>query len=718
MTRPPHRLALWLCAAACAVPAFADVTGSVHLESGPAIAYTFVGLMSPEFSMVGYAIAEPDGAFTIAGSAKGGYLAVQPPAAENDAGLGIYAAQPRLYQLGDASKADIRLPASGCLVLRGHDTEGKLLRWEDYERRGLFGKQFMYATNLEDEAVPAVCWPVYDQAARDQGSPREKGLPALVVPPGQRYVAHVLFWEVPDYGKLHLRADNGGKGYVIKNAGDFCVIDVNLELARTAVADLERRQSAYLADVSLTSQIGRLRQELAKSGDGATDAAAASLRDTILSDALRLRDDLEFETARQSIPLVRKGSLEVRVVGADGKPIPDCEVAITQNTHNFTFGVFEGSPYNAKAFETAREGGFDMATVLLGWNWCDMADGANPADVDYVFGISALNRLGYKVKEHGAVWLQGYGIMPERVKGLEDDALVSEAVAQLNGLLDEYTGPITVWEAMNEPAATNVVGMDQEWIHKLLDESARAIERRNGMLSLVNSGHEVTCGHQYLFFGLDNQPTDSFSKTYLTALKHAEKDGALDDIDVVGIQFYPGFHFNEMFGGLQGPAQTPSWVVDLAERYGQFDKPVHITEFSLPSSYGPSWTSGYWREPWTQTTQADYAERVYTVAFGNPRYESITWWDITDIKPSVLTGGLVDADGRPKEAFKRIRDLIASWTTEATVTTNAEGVAMLSGFGGGYTVTATLPDGGTIEAEAHIRERAAATVTVKAGDGS
>ena len=131
--------------------------------------------------------------------------------------------------------------------------------------------------------------------------------------------------------------------------------------------------------------------------------------------------------------------------------------------------------------------------------------------------------------------------------------------------------------------------------------------------------------------------------------------------DVVGLQYYPGFHFNESFGGLQGPATTPSWLVDTFARYAALKRPIHITEFSVPSSYQSDWTSGYWREPWTEQTQADYAEMVFTLAYADPNVHSITWWDVMDKKSSVTTGGLCDANGAPKPALARLKKLIADW---------------------------------------------------------
>jgi len=103
------------------------------------------------------------------------------------------------------------------------------------------------------------------------------------------------------------------------------------------------------------------------------------------------------------------GRIRVKVEDSSGAPVPGCTVQAKQRAHDFLFGVFEGSPYNAPAFTAAREAGFELATVLLGWNWTDAKSGqVDKTGIERTFGISALGKLGYTVKAHGVVWLQQY----------------------------------------------------------------------------------------------------------------------------------------------------------------------------------------------------------------------------------------------------------------------------------------------------------------------
>ena len=698
--------------AVAAEPVAGALTGIVSDTSGLAIPSVFVGLLSEDYRLVDHTTTGPTGQFQFKARGDGALLVVQPAATLNGQGLGIYAHQPRIYALDGASQADIVLPAAHTVVLAGYDQKGNLLRWADFEQRGTFGRQFIYATNPRDEVLPAVPWPVYDETARREGSPREQGLPALITESGEPCVVQVLFWDVPGYGRLHLRADDAGGGYMVTEPGEALVLELNVELARSAVAALEHRKGAF--PESEREAIGALAGELLRAWSLPTAPERAAAADDVLAEALELRDSLELELARTAIPELRMGRLRVEVCDASGRAVPGCPVRITQASRAFRFGVFEGSPYNAEAFTQARRAGFGLATVLPGWNWTDAENGGlDVPGIERVFGISALNALGFEVKAHGVVWLQRYGILPERAWDMTHAELTSALVEHEKLLIEAFSDQIALWEAMNEPAATNEVAMPRSGINALLARSAETIKSDSGSRTLVNSGHEVDYGHKFLLYGLDNAPQNDFPVTYSAALEQAGDAGALGQIDIIGLQFYPGFHFREQFAGLEGPAVPPAALVDLLDRYRAFGKPIHITEFSVPSTYGETWRSGYWRKPWDERTQADYAEAVFVLAFGTPGVRSITWWDITDAKPSVVTGGLIDAEGNPKEVFDRLQDLLVEWTTNASGETNAEGAASFEGFAGTYEVVATLPDGTIVQGEARVPQQDRAVIILK-----
>ena len=687
-------------------------SGTVKCTDGAPIPWAFIGFLSPDFQFLGATFTDTEGAFAVDGSIPSGFLFVQPYAPVNAEGLGIYPYEPRMYQLNGEDTADVRLPATGALVLKAYDSDGNLMRWGDFLSKGTLGGQFMYSTNLDDELRPAACWPVYDEEARALGAPQEAGLPALVIEPGQSRALNVMFWEVPGYGKLLLKADNGGDGYEPSAAGQCLVLELNVELAVTAVADLYRRSVDFpeAATPGIEALYTALDSAIAQS-DPVVRAAQA---DQVLASALELRDQLELEAAQTAIPLVRRGKVVVIVMDKSRNRIPGAQVKIEQRSHSFKFGIFDGDQFNETAFQAARDAGFEMATMLFGWAWTEKEPNVmlEPELIDQYYGISELKDMGFDLKAHGVVWMQD-GVLPERAYSMDWPDVQAENLDHQDDLIEAFAGQIDLWESVNEPAFTNVVGMPRNAMSNLVALAASNIKAHAGLGTLVNSGHETDYGKKYFYYGLDNQPVDSFALTYSEALKEAEATGCLNEVENVGLQFYPGFKLSEQFNYLEGPAMTPSWFVDMVSRYEQFNRPIHITEFSLPSFQGADWNNGYWREPWNETTQADYAEAMFTLAFANLNIDSITWWDIDDVNEAVLGGGLIDEYGRTKEAYSRIQGLIDSWTTEVNRTTNLKGRAVTKAYAGEYDVTITLPNGEVIERQISVEEGVSTRLTLK-----
>lgn len=617
--------AVW--AALTAFPAGA-LEGSVRSLDGAAIPYAFVSLLGADGAFLGYGISEGDGSFRIDGS--GARIAVQPPGAERSDGLAVYGHMPRIYDVEGAASADVQLPECGSLVIQAYGPDGALLRWADFEKLGRFGGQFLYYTDLNDRMAEAAVWPVHDGASRAKDNPREMGLPGVMVHPGERGAVQVLYWPVPGYGKVLLRMDDGGRGYGVNRAGETVVIEANVALAETAVKDHALRAARYGVDDA--AQLAGFAAALAEAKGQSEAQARAAKADALLAEVLRASDALAVEASK---------------------------ARAAARTEPFSFGVFQGGTYDGRVYGAAKEAGFSLATVLPGWAWCDLSAGKTRGQIDGTLGVSALRSQGFEVKVHGAVWLQGLGILPERAAAMADAELREAMIAQLNGLMTMFDGEIDLWEAINEPANVNTVGMAADEVWRLAREASAAVKAA-GKRSLVNNGHEADYGNMYGLYRLDGTPATAEKRSYLAWLDEAAANGALDGFDVIGLQFYPGAHLGERLGGVQGPCMTPAWFADTLERYAAFGKPVHITEFSIPSAHPAGSTAGYWGAGWTGETQADYAGHIAAIALGHGAVESFTWWDVTDAEASVVNGGMMTASGQAKPVFERLTALLAS----------------------------------------------------------
>jgi len=676
------------------------VSGTVQDAGGDPLAGIFATLMDEHYAPLAYGNTDGEGAFSFERPPEARFLILMPPRSNHGPGVHSFFWHPRVFDITDVGDAlTLTLPHAVSFILHGYDADGKLLLWEDYMAMGSLGGQFIHATNLDFDSIAATRWHIPRPDAVVGDDSRERSLPVVILEPGAPAALELLFWDTQDYGKLLVRMDNEGLGYNREAPGAHMVLEVNIELARTAVADLVRRADHFLPEEQ--SAIGSLVQDLRDARGLGTPEDRAAAADSVLAAALRLRDDLELARARRTAEAARNGTLVVQLpdTRADGG---ETHYTITPLGHDFLFGVYEGAPYHRQAWETAREAGFDLATVLLGWNWTQQPD-RNKGAIERQYGINALEDLGYRLKSHGVVWVQEYPIMPERAATMLHETLKDNKLSHAGEVLDVFGERLHILESINEPANTNVVGLSREDMAELAARAAKVMKER-GRPVLVNSPHEFTHGWQFVNYTPDGKPVDHFPRSFSAFLEEAAANKQLDDVDIIGLQVYPGGHFRTPpFDGLDTPAYTPSRLLDLLDRYSRFGKTLHITEFSLPSRYEPEWRCGYWRGEWTEDLQAAYVEAVFAIAYAHPQVRSISWWDISDLKPSVAHGGLLREDGGKKPAFEAIEDLIAAARGPREGSLDGA-TSEISLPGGRYALTVEAPDGTSHTTEFQLLE--------------
>ena len=107
--------------------------------------------------------------------------------------------------------------------------------------------------------------------------------------PGKRFLLDWM-WEVPDFGRLAVRADNAGEGYECPGEGDR-TLNLNYELARSRLATVERRAAEVDPDGALvTGDLAGRRaeaQEMLKAAEaGADEGERARLATEALTAAM------------------------------------------------------------------------------------------------------------------------------------------------------------------------------------------------------------------------------------------------------------------------------------------------------------------------------------------------------------------------------------------------------------------------------------------------
>jgi GH35 family endo-1,4-beta-xylanase len=131
---------------------------------------------------------------------------------------------------------------------------------------------------------------------------------------------------------------------------------------------------------------------------------------------------------------------------------------------------------------------------------------------------------------------------------------------------------------------------------------------------------------------------------------------------------------------LAGSNCDPGKLLDVYERFGQFELPLYVTEITIPSAGEEG-----------EALQAELVRDHYRLWFSAPRMAGITWWNLGDgtaVKgENEAQGGLMDADMQPKAAYRALDELInRQWRTRLEATTDAQGEIRFRGFYGTYAV--------------------------------
>jgi endo-1,4-beta-xylanase len=108
----------------------------------------------------------------------------------------------------------------------------------------------------------------------------------------------------------------------------------------------------------------------------------------------------------------------------------------------------------------------------------------------------------------------------------------------------------------------------------------------------------------------------------------------------------------------------------MLQRHFVLGKPIHITEMSAHAKGGfdtesmrPKTVAAPWHgEAWSESTQADWLEAVYTICYSHPQIETAGWWDLADVGGHFWPhGGLLNKDFTPKESFHRLVKIQKDW---------------------------------------------------------
>lgn len=447
---------------------------------------------------------------------------------------------------------------------------------------------------------------------------------------------------VPDFGEVYCYADNGGKGYTQVENIDF-VTDATATRLRRVRETLEKSRSLGLPeDREFARHLEAAGKPIPKEAGKARTAAAYE----VLSHALHAGERLALNLAHHRIAKL---------------PAP---------RHDFHFGaLIAGWDSEGPKFVDAFKRAFNQATV--GWYWWGpeepVEQRTNYQRMDACTQWCLDNDIKpksfgycYMARSVTAEWMRPDEI-PDTSGDIEKskrtfkprwpfEKIKQEYARVVKQTAARYHGRVKLMEVINEAHdKANLWRLNHAQVLELTKAVCDAArEGSSDMQRMIN--HCCLWGENVKRLPFHGQRGWS----PLMFLDDCVKHGV--EFEVIGLQlYYPQYDLFE--------------IDRMLDRHTKFNKPIEITEIATASAPGldprsmrPRTSAPGWHGPWSETTQADWMEAIYTLCYSKPLFQAITWWDFSDHPGHFWPfGGMLREDLSPKESYNRLIELQKRW---------------------------------------------------------
>jgi GH35 family endo-1,4-beta-xylanase len=394
----------------------------------------------------------------------------------------------------------------------------------------------------------------------------------------------------------------------------------------------------------------------------------------------RWEDPAIVERIQKNIEKHRKGDARLEVVDASGKAVSGVQLEVRQTGHRFLFGCNAfvlgqlKTPEENRRYEESFLKLFNQATIPFYWEGTEPAKG----ELRYEEGGRDMWRrpppdrfLPWGAKHH--LTLKAHPLLwhaynpPWLPKDAEE--LRELYRKRFREIASRYAEKLPIFEVVNEsqvcPKTYPLFTPDRAYVEWAFRETAPLFPK--SCILMIN---EVT---SYNFKAAEQNPYFAQVKALLAAGVR---------IDGIGLQYH-FFRREALDRHMAGGSYDPVKMLDLYEKFAEFNLPLYITEITIPSA-GPD----------GETLQADLVRDHYRLWFSAPTMAGITWWNLGDgtaVKgENEAQGGLMDGELQPKAAYRVLDDLInKEWTTSAKLVADVQGKASFRGFHGTYDVKVT-----------------------------
>jgi GH35 family endo-1,4-beta-xylanase len=447
--------------------------------------------------------------------------------------------------------------------------------------------------------------------------------------------------KVPNFGEVYCFADNDGKGYTRVGDVDFIVDAAKTRLTRVKKVIARSGSFGVPSDPQLDKLLEAAAKPIPKEPGPARTAAAYEA----LANGLHAGERFVLNLAKHRIS------------------------RLAAPRKNFGFGILGAHPDRQGEYDKRIQELFNFATVAW-YSWRDEKYAKTDQPVDYARMDASIKwckdnhitpkNFGYLYMTRGATpeWLRPPEFSTETTApaigrynsrwGFDELRDLYRRICRTTA--ERYRGQIPYIEVMNEAHdKANLWRMTHEQVLEMARTVFKAV--RDGDPNIKRQMNHCCLWGEY---AKSPNPGGERRWSPYRFVRDCFDNGV--DYEVIGLQlYYPQFDIFE--------------IDQMLNRFMDFKRPMHITEIATaskdtldPASMRPKTYAPGWHGPWTETTQADWLEAVYTIFNSKPELEEIGWWDLADTPGHFWQhGGLLNADLTPKEAFHRLRKLQEQW---------------------------------------------------------
>lgn len=406
-------------------------------------------------------------------------------------------------------------------------------------------------------------------------------------------------------------------------------------------------------------------------------------------------DDIKKKIA-EGIEQNRKGEFKITLLNNGGEALSNANIHINQTGHEFRFGAnlfmldeFENEEKN-EAYKKHFAETFNMATLPFYWNTLEPNKGETRYDKNSVkiyrrptpdFCIEFCEKHGIEPREHALAYDLTF---PKWLSSLSVAQVKGELERRYKEISERYADKIHTIEVTNEMEREKGVTAfyDEpdyiEWCFK-------TAEKYFPNNQLVINEYNQLAWEDY------GRTTDK----YYAYIENNILKGAR--IDAIGFQYHLFYKLEEEPAVLGKKTFDPNSILHQLDLYSRFNKPLQITEVTIPSFS--------WNEE-DEQIQAELFERLYSLWFSHPNMEQIIYWNLVDgyahvwesdpqkiretqgdmtLGENYFHGGLLRFDLTPKPAFFKLQELTKKvWHTELNLYSNTKGEVNFRGFYGEY----------------------------------